>query len=210
LLPIICLAINRRLTVIIHYESEHYSFVVHTEHAYAETLFPDGTRVPAVPHTTKQYRQTAERLGYGDDVAALSREHEFIHSFLCQRQGLPYSPTLWAVAHNHGKGCISLAKQRMEESVVLAFQRYLNGDESAAAELPEEIRALRPEALRLLREWPGRVDSRSLPWGLSFHVAHKGARCAKCAEVNRRATRRAQRLAKQRERRQAVTGPKAS
>jgi hypothetical protein len=35
---------------------------------YIETIFPDGSAVPACPQPTSEYRATAGRLGYGDDL----------------------------------------------------------------------------------------------------------------------------------------------
>lgn len=124
---------------------------------YTETVFHDGTKVSATPTRTPEQMETALRLGYGEDVAALCREHEILHTWLCERFGLPYSPTLWAVAHGQGDGCVALHHQQEEETLVLAFQAYLNGRDENAAALRSLIDrglcldALRGDALPLLR-----------------------------------------------------------
>lgn len=88
---------------------------------YLETLFEDGTKVGAAPQDTDDYRATAERLGYGADTWSMCREHEIAHTFVTQALGLPYSPTLWAVAHGHHNG-----EMWAEEELVLAYQRWRN------------------------------------------------------------------------------------
>jgi hypothetical protein len=82
------------------------------------TVLPAG-KVPAVPQDNDEYRARAEALGYGDDTALMSREHEIGHALLAVWLGQPYSPTLFGVAtgqhwpHWHD-----------EEAAVLALQRY--------------------------------------------------------------------------------------
>lgn len=61
--------------------------------------FPDGTSCEAAPHETPHYHVIAARCGYGDDIRAYSREHEFAHAFVEERlHGRP-SGVLWALAH---------------------------------------------------------------------------------------------------------------
>lgn len=92
---------------------------------YLETQFPDGTRVPAAPQDSDQYRATAAALGYGEDLWRLCREHEIAHTTLMQTLGLRYSPTLWAVAHGaHGKIPNSPGEMAAEEKLVLAYQEW--------------------------------------------------------------------------------------
>lgn len=117
------------------------------ETGYTETMYADGTCVPAVPQETAEYRQTAEQLGYGGDVAALSREHEVCHTLLSQWIGLSQSPTLWDVAHG------TVTRWHIywaEEDAVLNFQRMLNGWFSW---LPPLWAERRRDALRMLRGW---------------------------------------------------------
>jgi hypothetical protein len=94
---------------------------------YVETVFPDATKVPAVPHETEEYRATATRLGYGDDVWRLCREHEMAHTELSELLGEPHSRTLWAVAHGQ-KNAIegSPGEMAAEEDLVLAYQLWRN------------------------------------------------------------------------------------
>lgn len=96
---------------------------------YTETVFHDGTKVCAVPDESEEYRAKARLYGYEYDCAALSREHEFLHSFLAQRlRGGGASHALWAVAHGQVVGEVApLWEQEQEEAQVLAFQQYLNG-----------------------------------------------------------------------------------
>jgi hypothetical protein len=92
---------------------------------YLETVFADGTRVPAAPQETDEYRATALALGYGDDVWRMCREHEIAHTTLMQSLGLMYSPTLWAVAHGaHGTIPNSPGEMGAEEELVLAYQKW--------------------------------------------------------------------------------------
>ena len=123
---------------------------------YTETVFPDGCKVPAYPVGGPGQRGTAAALGYGGDLAAMCREHEILHTWLCEQFGLPHSPTLWAVAHGHGPGCAPVWAQHGEEELVLGFQAFLNEAEPAGA--LESLRGrglclgrLREDAKRLLR-----------------------------------------------------------
>jgi hypothetical protein len=106
---------------------------------YLETVFPDGSRVPAAPHDSDEYRATAASLGYGEDTWRLCREHEIAHTTLLQRLGLKYSPTLWAVAHGaHGKIPNSPGEMAAEEKLVLAYQEWrMLRERNAAQENPD-------------------------------------------------------------------------
>ena len=93
-------------------------FALDLANQYAETRFADGTTVPACPHDTDDYRETARQLGYGADTWAMCWQHEMFHTVLAIAAGLPYSPTLWAVAHGE-QGSVD------EEAAVLEFQREM-------------------------------------------------------------------------------------
>lgn len=139
------------------YKFKQCEVQVHLDRDYTVTLFHDGTRVPAAPHAEGEQFQTARRLGYGADVAAMCREHELLHTWLCERFHLPYSPTLWAVAHGQGEGCIPVKAQHEEEALVLAFQAYLNGRPAGPAldsliQRGLSLEALRNEAQTLFRD----------------------------------------------------------
>lgn len=116
---------------------------------YTETVFADGTRVPARPQDTEEYRERAKSLGYGEDTAAMSREHEVMHSLLAERKGHPYSLALWAVAH-----ALEADDPRLwsEESEVLRLQLLLN--ETWRVALPVAEERWLSECWRLLRRNP--------------------------------------------------------
>ena len=123
---------------------------------WTETAYHDGTRVPAMPEHDDRYRSLAAEMGYGADVAALSREHEILHTWLAEALGYGSSPTLWAVAHGQQGAVAQIWEQEEEEEWVLAFQTYLNGgpltpplERLAARGLNME--ELRAEARLLLR-----------------------------------------------------------
>lgn len=82
---------------------------------------PGGGCVLAYPEPTDEYRATAERLGYGDDVLACSRDHELAHTRLSLAAGLPCSPVLEAL----GAGApLSPEDSAREEEAVMAFQAW--------------------------------------------------------------------------------------
>ncbi|GEM_PF-1938985 len=136
---------------------------VHLSPGYTETIFHDGTRVTAVPENSDTYREKARRYGYGEDIAALSREHEVLHTLLAERLRDTGSPALWAVAHGQQEQVAPLWEQEEEEALVLAFQSYLNGAPpgpeldrlratgSGGDHSAPSLESLRDEALALLR-----------------------------------------------------------
>ncbi|MBV9866237.1 MAG: hypothetical protein JO316_12865 [Abitibacteriaceae bacterium] len=94
---------------------------------YLQTVFRDGATVTCVPDWVKD-AETAARLGYGQGraaVLALWREHDPLHTFLAEAQGLPYSPTLWAVAHQDDPENIPPWAQLAEEEFVMNFQKFM-------------------------------------------------------------------------------------
>lgn len=97
---------------------------VDEENQYLATVFEDGSRVPAKPHDTDAYRATAADHGYGTDTWAMCLDHEIGHTICAQRNGLPYSPTLWAVAHGQPKHTSIPGEMYAEEEMVLAWQRW--------------------------------------------------------------------------------------
>ena len=97
------------------------------EDHYLETVFPDGTKVPAAPEDTDEARSLASDLGYGDDLWRMCLEHELLHTALLQRLGYEHSPTLWEVAHGNSKGIPGKPwAMRGEEGLVLAYQTFKN------------------------------------------------------------------------------------
>ena len=133
---------------------------VNSSPGYTETVFHDGTRVVAMPEASPAYGANAAKLGYGEDIAALSREHEILHTFLAEKLRDGASPTLWAVAHGQQGNVAPVWEQEIEEAMVLAFQAHLNGaapDESltgAVAAAGLSLDGLRAEARELLRPLP--------------------------------------------------------
>lgn len=94
--------------------------------AWIVTRFEDGTEVHAHPVYDANSLALAAELGYGDGeeaVDAMTRHHDYLHSALAVAQGLPYSPTLWAVAHDQPMPDGVAA----EEETVLRVQAVLNG-----------------------------------------------------------------------------------
>lgn len=91
---------------------------------YVETIFDDGTKVPAAPQIDSDYARQAHELGY-TDVNLMMREHELLHTLLSQANGLPFSPTLWHVAHKDTDKT-TLEYMYAEEKRVLDAQRVLN------------------------------------------------------------------------------------
>jgi hypothetical protein len=123
---------------------------------FTETIFPDGSRVPAYPNGSPEQRETARRAGYGDDVAAMCREHEILHTWLAEKFNFPHSPTLWAVAHAQAEGCAAVWAQYEEEALVMAFQEYLNGGAAtpplkSLSDWGMSLEQLRADAIEMLR-----------------------------------------------------------
>lgn len=107
---------------------------------YVRTSFDDGAHCEARPQYGPEHEARARDLGYAT-VEAMTLAHDPCHSILATLKGLPYSPTLWNVAH----GVTDDESAGMEEDDVLSFQRFLNDPASIA--FPP---AWRTEALALL------------------------------------------------------------
>lgn len=90
---------------------------------YVETVFRDASKAPATRDSTMQNLEYAQHLGYEDTWAALL-EHEIGHTLISMRLGFPYSPTLFAVAHDYAPGTAPYEEQLYEEALVLAVQRF--------------------------------------------------------------------------------------
>ena len=87
------------------------------------TDMPDGTCCEGAPEDNDAYRATAERLGYGGDVARMNRSHETAHSLVAMLLGLPASPTLWRVAHGQLEASDLTG---IEEDAVCSLERLAN------------------------------------------------------------------------------------
>lgn len=93
-------------------------------HGLTTTRYPGLPPVDALAQDSDEYRARAVSLGYGDDTACMSREHELGHALLARLLGLPYSPTLYGLAlHADAQGPY-WPSWRTEEASVLALQRY--------------------------------------------------------------------------------------
>jgi hypothetical protein len=88
------------------------------EARYCETVFPDGTKVPAAPQDTDEYRAKSAAMGYGDPFD-MCVHHEFLHTSICEAAGLEYSPALRAVALGLNE------RHDAEEDMVMEFQARL-------------------------------------------------------------------------------------
>lgn len=94
--------------------------------AGCRTTFRDGSHVDAVPHNTPHYYVIAHRGGYGDDVLAYCRAHEFCHEFLAEKIFDQPSDVLWELAHGRraDNGIVI-----QEEMATQMFQRWLHANE---------------------------------------------------------------------------------
>jgi hypothetical protein len=93
---------------------------------YVETRFPDGSKVGSTPNHDGHSLRTARHLGYGDDTWAMSRDHELVHTWLAHLGGLPWSPTMWRLAHPDGPDLPDDVQVAEEETMVLEFQRLID------------------------------------------------------------------------------------
>jgi hypothetical protein len=107
-----------------HTETETFALAdctVHVQGTSVETLLPSGRRVLGMPMHDASYRATANRLGYGTNVARLNVEHELSHGLLAHWLGLPCSPVFQRIAGgDHEPDDLT----RAEEAAVMAVQAY--------------------------------------------------------------------------------------
>lgn len=102
------------------------------------TTFPGLERHSsnAYPHPEDpHYPVVAYECGYGDDLMAYCREHDFVHSFLADACGeLAGSPVLWWEArcalHPYPLNAVR------EEALVIAFQRWLRANQAPIIAFP--------------------------------------------------------------------------
>ena len=85
---------------------------------WCATILPTGHVVRARPNAESPHM--AFELGYADDVAALTREHDVLHSELASVAGLPFSLGLAQAAGLP----VSSKLASLEESAVLAVQKF--------------------------------------------------------------------------------------
>jgi hypothetical protein len=91
------------------------------------TLFGDGTQADSIPHPhDHHYYVIAHRCGYGDDILAYCRQHDFCHAFVEEWLFDRPSLVLWGLAHRKPLSGKSAA---YEECMAQAFQAYLRGNQ---------------------------------------------------------------------------------
>jgi hypothetical protein len=119
-------------------------------HAEVVTIFADGHKAEATRDvTTNDNRRTAAELGYtesADGVAAALLAHELCHSLLSHWM---YERQSRVLRHEANADYVPYHERVYEESIVLAFERYLNtGTDSGPLE---------HVAARKLGLWRGRA-----------------------------------------------------
>jgi hypothetical protein len=90
------------------------------------TRFHDGVELSSYPHDTHHYHVISHRLGYGDDILAYCRQHDFYHHFCEEYFHDRPSTTLWAVAHGQAVGQYQAT---YEELVTQTCQRWVRASE---------------------------------------------------------------------------------
>lgn len=99
---------------------------IETDDWLTTVRFDDGASCEAAPHETLHYRDITARCGYGDDIKAYAREHEFAHAFVEERLHDRPSRILYGLAHG---AMMSGPDAAYEEIAAQAFQRWLRGNE---------------------------------------------------------------------------------
>jgi hypothetical protein len=110
-------------------------------------VFPDGREWNAYPHPEQpHYYVIAHRCGYGDDLWAYAWEHEFAHSFVCERLGDEPSYVLSCMVDGIEP---DRYKVLQEEALVQTFQRWIRASERPIIE-GASWSHLKDDAIRLL------------------------------------------------------------
>jgi hypothetical protein len=81
------------------------------------TRLPCGATVRA--RANADSAASAQALGYGDDVAAMTRDHDYLHAVLCDRLGVPSHSLRLAAGLDHDAQLAAL-----EEAAVCAVTRW--------------------------------------------------------------------------------------
>jgi hypothetical protein len=102
-------------------------FVIDDEERRAETIFEDGSRLPAAPVMDAENIARARALGYTgtdeDAVWAMTRHHDLVHTVIAEAEGWPFSPTLHAVANGYE---LPPGTSQREERLAFLIQRLMN------------------------------------------------------------------------------------
>jgi|SRR6185503_4677262 len=80
-----------------------------------------GHVIVGAPHGTEEYRRTAKRLGYDDDIAGMCADHDPLHQALAIWLSIGDSHSLREAAGLTCDHNLAIA----EEDAVLAVQRYM-------------------------------------------------------------------------------------
>lgn len=88
------------------------------------TSFSDGSSIASFPHEIPHYYIIAHRCGYGDDLLAYCREHDFFHGYCEEYFNNRASPILWSLAHGD-----EIVDSVYEELVVQTCQRWVRCNE---------------------------------------------------------------------------------
>jgi hypothetical protein len=113
------------------------------DHDSVTTCYDDGSSVYACPDGTPLQDAIAKSLGYGEGpeaLAAMTRDHDTLHTLVASARGWGKSKTLHAVAHHAETG--KYAPKEItddEEAIVMLIQRLLN---VGLAEVLEQDHAL--------------------------------------------------------------------
>jgi hypothetical protein len=90
--------------------------VVEINRTWTEVTLPDGRKISGTPEHSLTQVGMAQRLGYGNDLDAMCRDHDPLHAMLCDMLHLP---TSYALSQPHTE----LAG--LEEQAVLAVQEFM-------------------------------------------------------------------------------------
>lgn len=96
--------------------------------SWAVTTLPTGEEIHAHPEGSARQAATAEAMGY-EDTAALTRDHDPLHAWLCDALQLPTSFSLSQAAGRPVDSDLAA----LEEKAVLAIQTFM---QRAAGRVP--------------------------------------------------------------------------
>jgi hypothetical protein len=116
-----------RIHTVETHQMSNCRFEIDDEARRAETIFEDGSRLPAAPVMDGENIARARALGYGgtdeEAVWAMTRHHDLVHTVIAEAEGWPYSPTLHAVANGYS---LPPGTSQREERLVFLIQRLMN------------------------------------------------------------------------------------
>lgn len=123
------------------YRFQHCRVIVDRRRAVVVTIFDSGCQVEAAPNLDADSIERAGQLGYrgadAERVRRMTLHHDLLHTVLAEAEGLPWSPTLHAVAHRYR---LPPGEVEREERRVLCAHRLLNLG-SLRALLPKPVLA---------------------------------------------------------------------